>query len=136
MIAVVTEPIDVAAVMAAVEGTDAGAVVTFVGRVRERTGDRDVTHLDYEAYGEMAHKELTALAEQACAGHGATRVAILHRTGRLELGEVAVAIAVAATHRPEAFEACRWLIDTLKQCVPIWKREHFTDGSTWVAEHP
>jgi molybdopterin synthase catalytic subunit len=77
-----------------------------------------------------------ALAEQAVAEHGALRVAVVHRVGRLELGDAAVAIAVSAAHRAEAFEACRWVIDTLKRCVPIWKQEHFTDGSTWIAEHP
>lgn len=136
MIAVVTDPIDIEAVMLAVEGNDSGAVVLFVGRVRDRTADRDVTHLDYEVYGEMARKEMQALATEAVAEQGAIRVAMVHRTGRLELGAAAVAIAVAAAHRPEAFSACRWLIDTLKQRVPIWKQEHFTDGSTWVAEHP
>lgn len=136
MIEVVSEPIDVGAVMAAVAGQDAGAAVLFLGTVRDQTGDREVRHLDYEAYGPMACSELEALAAEARRDHGAGRVAIVHRTGHLSLGETAVAIAVSAPHRPAAFEACRWLIDTLKERVPIWKREQFTDGGEWVSDRP
>ena len=136
MIRVQTEPIDVAAVMAAVEGSGQGAVVSFVGRVRDHTGDKDVTHLDYEAYGEMAERELQQLADEARAEHGAEQVAVVHRTGRLEIGDAAVAIAVSSAHRPAAFESCRWLIDTLKERVPIWKKEWFGDGGHWVSDRP
>lgn len=136
MIVVTEEAIDVAAVLDAVEGHGEGAAVLFLGRVRDHTGDKDVTHLDYDAYGDMARAEMEALAEEARRDHGAHRVAIVHRTGRLELGDVAVAIAVASPHRPEAFEACRWLIDTLKQRVPIWKKEWFGDGGHWVSDRP
>ena len=136
MIEVTEKPIDIGAVLDAVEGAGDGAVVLFVGRVRDHTRDRRVTHLDYEAYGEMARGELVALADQALAELGARRVALVHRTGRLEIGDVAVAVAVSSEHRPEAFEACRWLIDTLKQRVPIWKKEWYGDGGHWIAAHP
>ena len=136
MIALTDQPIDVPAVLAAVEGPGEGGVVLFLGRVRDHARGQSVTRLDYEAYGDMALDELRALAEQARASHGATRVALVHRTGRLQIGDLAVAIAVGAAHRREAFAACSWLIDTLKQQVPIWKKEWYADGSQWIAEHP
>jgi len=136
VIALTDQPIDVPAVLAAVEGPGEGGVVLFLGRVRDHARGQSVTRLDYEAYGDMALDELRALAEQARASHGATRVALVHRTGRLQIGDLAVAIAVGAAHRREAFAACSWLIDTLKQQVPIWKKEWYADGSQWIAEHP
>jgi molybdopterin synthase catalytic subunit len=136
MIAVQPEPIDVTRVLAAVEGPGEGGVVLFVGRVRDTARGRGVSRLDYEAYPAMAHSEMERLAREARAEHGAARVALVHRTGRLEVGEVAVAIAVAAPHRAQAFEACRWLIDALKQRVPIWKKEWYADGSEWVSDRP
>ena len=136
MIQLTDKPIDVGAVMAAVDGPGAGAVTLFVGRVREQSRERDVERLDYEAYGDMAISEMQALAEEACREHGALRVAMVHREGRLALGETAVAFAVAAAHRPEAFEACRWLIDTLKERVPIWKKERYSDGEEWISQNP
>jgi len=131
-----SEPIDVPAVLAAVEGDAQGGVVLFVGRVRSSTAGRAVTRLEYEAYGPMAVSELESLAGTARASHGAERVAIVHRTGRLEIGEAAVAIAVAAAHRAQAFAACSWLIDTVKQQVPIWKKELYEDGSEWISPTP
>lgn len=136
MIAVSQQPIDVASVLAAVEGPSEGGVVLFVGRVRDHAAGRTVTHLDYEAYGGMAESELNALAREARASHGAARVALVHRTGRLAIGDVAVAVAVASSHRGEAFAACRWLIDTLKQRVPIWKKEWYADGGQWISDRP
>ena len=136
MIAVTDQPIDVDAVLRAVEGPGEGAVVLFVGRVRDRSRDRDVTRLDYEAYGAMAEAEMAALEETARRDHGAVRVALVHRVGRLAIGDAAVAVAVSSSHRPEAFAACRWLIDTLKERVPIWKKERYSDGQEWIAEHP
>jgi molybdopterin synthase catalytic subunit len=133
---VTPDPIDIGALLASVEGSGEGAVVLFAGRVRDRTGDRSVTHIDYEAYGDMAEREMTGLADEARREHGAVRVALLHRTGRLRIGDVAVAIAVSAPHRPAAFDACRWLIDSVKERVPIWKKEHGADGSAWISEHP
>ena len=95
-----------------------------------------MTHLDYEAYGGMAEAELRALADEARASHGAERVALVHRRGRLDIGDVAVAVAVACAHRGAAFDACRWLIDTLKERVPIWKKEWYADGGRWISDRP
>jgi molybdopterin synthase catalytic subunit len=110
----------------------AGAVVTFEGRVRQFSSSRPVTHLYYEAYPEMAHQELAAIRDEALRRWPLVGAAIVHRTGRLEVGELSVFIAVASEHRAEAFEACRFVIDTLKETVPIWKKEYFEDGEVWV----
>jgi molybdopterin synthase catalytic subunit len=136
MIAVQSQPIDVARVLAAVEGPGEGGVVLFLGRVRDEARGRPVRQLDYDAYEGMALAELAELERVALAEHGAARVAMVHRTGRLTVGELAVAIAVAAPHRAQAFDACRWLIDALKQRVPIWKKEWYADGSEWVSDRP
>jgi molybdopterin synthase catalytic subunit len=136
MIAVQSEPIDVGAVLAAVQSSGDGGVVLFLGRVRDEARGRAVRQLDYEAYGGMALAELRALHGQALAQHGAGQVALVHRTGRLAVGDIAVAIAVSAPHRAQAFAACQWLIDTLKQRVPIWKKEWYADGEEWVSDRP
>jgi len=136
VIHVTEDSIDLDAVLRAVEGDGEGAVVLFVGRVRNHSREREVTQLDYEAYRGMAESALAELAETALRDHGAQRVAVVHRVGRLKVGEAAVAVAVSSAHRPEAFETCRWLIDTLKEVVPIWKKERYSDGEEWVAEHP
>jgi molybdopterin synthase catalytic subunit len=125
-------PIDLAALEASVRRPDRGAVVSFVGRVRDHHGGRGVTSLEYSAYGTMAEKEcevLVTLAEK----RWPVSVALVHRIGALSIGDAAVAIVVAASHRGEAFEACRWLIEEVKSKVPIWKRERYVDGSeAWV----
>jgi molybdopterin synthase catalytic subunit len=136
LVALTAEPIDTAAVLAAVEGPEEGGVVLFLGRVRRSSRGRTVERLDYEAYPPMAEDELAALADEAVFWLGAARVAIVHRTGRLEVGEIAVAIAVAAPHRAQAFAACSWLIDALKERAPIWKKEWYEDGSQWISERP
>ena len=136
LVGVSSEPLDLAALLAHVEGPGEGGVVLFLGRVRDRARGREVTGLDYEAYGDMAGAEMLQLAREAVATRGAARVALVHRTGPLSIGDLAVAIAVSAEHRAEAFGACRWLIDELKQRVPIWKKERYADGSRWIAEHP
>jgi len=136
VIAITDKAIDLDAVLADVGGPGQGGVVLFLGRVREESRGRRVTRLHYEAYGDMALRELAALAAQAQRELGAERVALVHRTGTLEIGDLAVAVAVAAAHRAQAFAACSWLIDTLKERVPIWKKEWYTDGSQWIAEHP
>jgi molybdopterin synthase catalytic subunit len=129
------EPIDFAALTESVRSTTSGAVVLFLGTVREMTDGRRTTALDYEAFGPMAESKLAEIEEAARRRWPIERVAIVHRVGRLELGEVSVAVAVGAPHRAEAFEAARFLIDTLKETVPIWKKEHWGDGtSEWV--HP
>jgi molybdopterin synthase catalytic subunit len=129
------EPIDFAALTEEVRSSDSGAVVLFLGTVREMTDGRRTTALDYEAFGPMAETKLAEIEAEARRRWRLDRVAIVHRLGRLELGEVSVAVAVSAPHRAEAFEAARFLIDTLKATVPIWKKENWLDGtSEWV--HP
>ena len=112
-----------------------GAVVTFLGVVRGSTHGRAVAGLDYEAYDEMAVKEMKRIADEAIDKWSVSKITIIHRTGSLEVGDVSVAIAVSAPHRGEAFDACEFLIDTLKVSVPIWKKELFEDGSSSWVEH-
>jgi molybdopterin synthase catalytic subunit len=110
----------------------AGALCLFVGVVRDHNAGRAVRFLEYEAYEEMARREMERLEAEARARWPVTEVHIAHRLGRLEIGEASVAVAVASPHRAQAFEACRHLIDTLKATVPIWKKEHFEGGAVWV----
>ncbi len=117
------------------EGED-GAVVVFDGIVRNNSRGRRTLHLDYEAYEEMALKQMTALVGEARTQFGVRQVTIVHRLGRLEVGETSVLIVVASAHRAEAFDACRWVIDTLKKTVPIWKKETFVDGAVWAHGEP
>lgn len=116
-------------------GSSDGAVVTFLGVVRDSTDDRPVAGLDYEAFDELAAKEMTRIAEVALERWPIGRVAIVHRTGSLSVGEVSVLISVSSPHRGEAFDACEFLIDTLKKEVPIWKKELFEDGTASWADH-
>lgn len=109
-----------------------GALVTFAGVVRDHSGERRTRYLEYEAYAEMAEAVMTELASQAMARWPLGDVAIVHRTGRIEIGETSVLISVASSHRGEAFEATRFLIDRLKEVVPIWKKEVSDDGYSWV----
>ncbi len=136
LVALVREPIHPAAVLAAVKSGADGAVCVFDGIVRDNTRGRKTLHLDYEAYEEMALRQLHLLRAGAIEHHGAREVAILHRLGRLQIGETSVLIAVASAHRGAAFDACRWVIDTLKKTVPIWKREQFADGAVWADGEP
>jgi len=130
------ESIDVAKLIAqAKQGSD-GAVVAFDGIVRNHTRGRLTLYLDYEAYEELAARQMNELARQARSQFGARHVTIVHRLGRLEVGETSVLIVVASAHRAQAFDACRWLIDTLKKTVPIWKKETFADGAVWAAGEP
>jgi molybdopterin synthase catalytic subunit/molybdopterin converting factor small subunit len=122
-------------VAAAKQGED-GAVVVFDGIVRNNSRSRRTLYLDYEAYEEMAIKQMRELAEEARSRFAIRQVTIVHRLGRLEIGETSVLIVVASAHRAPAFEANRWLIDTLKQTVPIWKKEVFVDGAVWAAGEP
>ena len=129
------EPIDSNQVLASIQSPHAGAVVLFLGTTREFTAGRQTESLDYESYGEMAASKLQELEEQARQQWALTEVTIVHRLGHLEIGEASVAIAVSAPHRKDAFTAGQWLIDTLKEIVPIWKKENWADGtSEWV--HP
>jgi molybdopterin synthase catalytic subunit len=129
-------PLDAGAVVARVAGPGMGGIVTFVGAVRDHAREREIRHLEYEAYPGMAEREMDRIADEAGTRWPGARVAMAHRTGRLEIGEIAVVVAAAAPHRAEAFAACRFAIDELKQRVPIWKKEFATDGEYWVDERP
>ncbi len=135
-VALVRDPIDTAAIATSVKQGEDGAVAIFDGIVRNNTKGRRTLYLVYEAYESMALAQLQKLAEEAIANHGVRQVAIVHRLGKLAVGETSVLIAVASAHRGQAFDACRWLIDTLKKTVPIWKKEHFEDGAVWADGDP
>lgn len=129
------EPIDFTALTQSVCSRQAGAVILFLGTVREMTGGKRTLALNYEAYPEMALAKMRELCLEAGRRWPVVRAGVIHRLGRLELGDVSVAVAVSCPHRGQAYEAGRFLIDTLKEVVPIWKQEHWADGSTeWV--HP
>ena len=128
------QPLDVGQVVARVLGPGAGGIVIFVGTVRDASRGRAIRHLEYEAYPGMAEREMEKIAAAAAREWPGARVAIAHRTGHLEIGEIAVVVAAAAAHRPEAFAACRYAIDTLKARVPIWKKEFYSDGAVWREE--
>jgi molybdopterin synthase catalytic subunit len=134
--ALVRDPIDANALVAALKRGEDGAVVVFDGIVRNHTRGRRTLHLDYEVYEELATKQMRDLAQQAVQRFAIRDVAIVHRLGRLQVGETSVLIAVASPHRAAAFEASRWLIDALKSTVPIWKRETFADGAVWAPGDP
>ncbi len=136
LILLTENPIDVPAVLAHVQAPGAGAIDVFIGTVRDNTQQKHVVRLEYEAYAPMAVKKMEELAAEARRRWPVEALALVHRVGLLAIGEAAVVIAVATPHRAEAFEACRWLIDTLKDVVPIWKKEVFDDGDVWVAAHP
>ncbi len=128
------KPLDTGAVVNRVLGADAGGIVTFVGTVRDASRGHAIRHLEYEAYPEMAERELEKICDEAAQQWGA-RVAVAHRIGHLPIGEIAVVVAAAAKHRAEAFAACRYTIDTLKVRVPIWKKEFAESGEYWVEDH-
>ena len=128
------EPLDVAAVLRDVESPDSGGIASFVGTVRRRSRDRDVLHLDYEAYEEMAEEMLARLGAELTERHGLTAVAIHHRLGRVEIGEPSVVIAVSAPHRAAALDACREAIETLKTSIPLWKKEVYSGGEEWIGQ--
>ena len=135
MITLTREPIDVMAVTESVRSCRSGAVVLFLGTVREMTGGRRTVALDYDAHEPMAQAKLEEVEAEAREKWPLDRVSIVHRLGHMEVGEVSVAVAVSSAHRQPAFEAAKYLIDRLKQVVPIWKRENWSDGtSEWV--HP
>jgi molybdopterin synthase catalytic subunit len=130
-----TEPIDYAALTEQVRRDDCGAVVVFLGTVRELTEGRVTMALDYEAYPDMAEKKMAEIERETRERWPVGEIVMVHRLGHLEVGEVSVAVAVSCPHRGQAFEACRFAIDRLKEIVPIWKKENWADGSTeWV--HP
>lgn len=137
MFKITSDDIELGDVIRAVETGDAGAIVHFLGVVRNNTEGREVSYLEYEAYPPMAEKKMAEIAQEIHEKWGLNRVAMIHRVGRLEIGEVSVAVAVASPHRKEAFEACHYAMNRLKQIVPIWKREVWTDGEEeWVEPDP
>jgi molybdopterin converting factor subunit 1 len=129
---VTTDPLDARRIEVAVSHKGAGAICTFTGIVRDNSRGRLVTYLEYEAYGEMAKAEMQKIADEIAGRWPEARVAMAHRTGRLEIGEASVVVSVSCPHRAEAIDACRWGIDRLKESVPIWKKEHADDGTYWI----
>jgi len=134
--ALTRDVIDAHALVAAAKHGEDGAVVVFDGIVRNHTRNRQTLYLDYEAYEEMALKQMDSLSREAISRFGVRHVTLVHRLGRLNVTETSVLIVVASAHRAQAFDACRWLIDTLKKTVPIWKKETFVDGVVWAAGEP
>jgi molybdopterin synthase catalytic subunit/molybdopterin converting factor small subunit len=126
------EPLDLAVLIDEVRDASAGAIATFIGTTRDHSRGRTVTHLEYDAYPEMAEAEMAKIAAAVRERHAVTHVAMSHRTGHVPIGEASVMIAVSAPHRAAALEACREAIDTLKQTVPVWKKEVFEGGEEWI----
>lgn len=122
--------------MDAVQSERAGAVDVFIGTVRNHNKNKEVIRLEFEAFDAMAVKKMKELAEEASRRWPVEKIAIVHRKGILEIGDIAVVIAVATPHRKDAFDACRWVIDTLKEVVPIWKKEIYENGEEWLEAHP
>jgi molybdopterin synthase catalytic subunit len=133
---IVRDPIDTQAVVTRLKHRSDGTTVVFDGIVRDNTRGRRTLYLDYEAYEAMALKQMKSLATESRTRFGVRSVSIIHRLGRLGIGETSVLIVVASAHRGVAFEACRWIIDTLKKTVPIWKKEYFEDGAVWADGEP
>jgi molybdopterin synthase catalytic subunit len=125
-------PIDLNKVVEAARQDDDGAVVTFVGVVRNENRGKAVLHLEYEAYPQMAEAKMREIGEEIASRWGLTHIAIVHRVGRIEIGDASIVIAVAAPHRAIAFEACHYAIDRLKVTVPVWKKEVYADGEVWL----
>lgn len=136
LVQIVREPIQTEKIVNAIKSGGDGAVCVFDGIVRNNTRGRATLHLDYEAYEEMALRQMYMLREEAISRFGVREIAIVHRLGRLLVGETSVFIAVASAHRGAAFDACRYVIDTLKKTIPIWKREQFVDGAVWADGEP
>ena len=136
MIKITDQPLNTQAIIDSVASPEGGAVNVFIGTVRNVTKGKQVIRLEFEAYEPMATKELTKIMEEAKRKWPILKVAVHHRVGVLDISEVPVVIAVSTPHRAAGFEACQYIIDTLKQTVPIWKKEIFEDGEVWVAAHP
>lgn len=136
MVVLTAEPIDVSSALQELQSAQAGAIDLFLGIVRDNTQARPVDRLEYEAYDRMALTEMQKIVDQAHQQWPILRHILIHRKGTLQIGEIAVLIGVATAHRADAFEACRYIIDTIKQTVPIWKKEIFQDGEIWVNAHP
>ena len=135
-VAVTQERIDMAALHQEVEDAGAGCTLSFVGTVRDNKQGKAVLRIQYESYASMAERVLLRIAEQAAMKWPLQRLVVIHRTGLLEIGDASVAIVVSTAHRAEGFEVLRFVIETLKRDVPVWKKEHFEDGEVWVQEGP
>ncbi|MGN8645284.1 molybdenum cofactor biosynthesis protein MoaE [Gracilibacillus sp. HCP3S3_G5_1] len=131
---VVEDPISVEALIKKVKDRNAGAITTFIGTVREMTGDKKTIYLEYQAYKPMAEKMLAQIGKEINANWPDTKVAITHRIGSLEISEIAVVIAVSSPHRKPAYEANQYAIERIKQIVPIWKKEQWEDGEAWIGD--
>ncbi len=136
MIEITNQPIDVQHVINAASQSEAGAINTFIGTVRNQTSGKKVVRLEYEAYEPMAISEIKKIVEKTSETWLLLGWAVSHRVGLLLPGEIAVVVAVSTAHRKASFEACQFIIDSLKETVPIWKREFFEDGDQWVSAHP
>lgn len=136
LIKISDKPLDSQEVIDLVASPDAGAIDVFIGTVRNSTQNKSVQRLEFESYDSMAIKEISKIIEKASAKWPVIKMAVHHRKGILDIGDIAVIIAVSSPHRKAAFEACQFAIDTLKETVPIWKKEVFDDGEIWVASHP
>ncbi|MFS4456639.1 molybdenum cofactor biosynthesis protein MoaE [Maribacter sp. 2304DJ31-5] len=132
----IVETIDTSQVYTELSDTQSGGICVFIGTVREFTDQQEVTALMFETYRNMALKEMDKIAEQAMKKWSLNKVLLRHAIGEKEVGEPVVVVGASSAHRPECFEACRFLIDTLKETVPIWKKEIFKDKSVWVSAHP
>jgi molybdopterin synthase catalytic subunit len=133
---ITAEPLDITSCIQAVMSSSCGGIDVFIGTVRSSTKGKAVLRLEFESYEAMALKEMQKIALHIQQHSPVENILIHHRTGILQVGEIPVIIAIAAAHRDAAFEACRYAIDTLKQTVPIWKKEVFEDGEVWIAAHP
>jgi len=135
-IVLTSEKLDLTTCNAFVQDDACGGIALFVGTVRNHTKGKEVKRLDFSAYEPMAIKEMYKIAEQALEKFSISKIAIHHAIGNLHIGDIPVIIAVSSAHRGAAFDACQFAIDTLKETVPIWKKEHFEDGEIWVNSHP
>jgi molybdopterin synthase catalytic subunit len=135
MFAITSDPLDPAPLVEAVRRDESGAVALFYGVVRNENKGRSVQYLEYDAYPEMAIKKMKEVADEVRARFPVTGVGVLHRIGRLEIGETSLLVAVSSGHRKEAFEACHFAVDRIKEIVPIWKKEVWDDGEEWVEGH-
>ena len=136
MVAITDKPIDIDKVIKSVTAENAGAIDVFIGTVRNNTKGKAVVKLDFEAYEPMAIAEMQKIVNKAKEKWSIEKISVVHRVGLLGIGDVPVVIAVSTPHRKDAFDACQFVIDTLKETVPIWKKEIFEDGEVWVAAHP
>jgi molybdopterin synthase catalytic subunit len=135
MIEITKNKIDVQRIIDAAQSPDCGAVSVFIGTVRNNSRNKEVNALEYEVYGEMAEKMIGKIMEEIKSKWEVSKIAVSHRIGKMDVGEITVAIAVSSPHRKDSIPACQYAIDRLKEIVPIWKKEHAVDGASWVEPH-